>query len=81
MDIWIILQKYIEKASEVTEAASNLTTIVVLLCDKGKNFDKFKKKMSAEGTRVFLLKNKYGLVSKLSPDIFNEITLAWIGHC
>lgn len=56
--------------------------MVVLLCERGTNFDKLKRKMSREGTKIVnYLKNKYGLVSKLSPDKSNEWTLARIGHC
>lgn len=81
-DIMVILQKYVQKAGVDPEAIKNLIIIIVLLCERGTNFDKFKRKMSSEGTKlVNELKNKYGLVSKLSPDKSNELTLAMIGYC
>lgn len=82
MEKRVILQKYVQKAGVDPEAIKNLITMIVLLCERGTNFDKFKRKMSSEDTKlVNELKNKYGLVSKLSPDKSNELTLARIGHC
>lgn len=82
MDIWIILQKYIQKAALDTEAQKRLILMVVLLCERGTNFDKYSSKMSKEGSTVVnYLKNKYNLVSKLNKSKSNELTLARIGHC
>lgn len=82
MDIWIILQKYIQKASQDPDAQKNLILMVVLLCERGTNFDKYSSKMSKDGANmVNYLKNKYNLVSKLNKSKSNELTLARVGHC
>lgn len=82
MDIWIILQKYIQKASQDLDAQKHLVMMVVLLCERGTNFDKYSSKMSKEGANlVTLLKNRYNEVSKLNKSKSNELTLARVGHC
>lgn len=82
MDIWIILQKYILKASQDPDSQKNLILMVVLLCERGTNFDKYASKMSKEGaSMVNILKNRYNLVSKLNKSKANELTLARVGHC
>lgn len=52
MDIWIILQKYILKASQDADSQKNLILMVVLLCERGTNFDKYASKMSKEGASM-----------------------------
>lgn len=82
MDIWIILQKYILRANADEDAQRNLILMIVLLCERGTNFEKYASKMSKEGSDlVTLLKNKYNLVSKLNKSKANELTLARVGHC
>lgn len=55
MDIWIILQKYIQKASQDLDAQKHLVMMVVLLCERGTNFDKYSSKMSKEGANLVTL--------------------------
>lgn len=82
MDVWIILQKYIQRATMDTEPQKHLIMMVVLLCERRTNFEKYASKMSKEGSDlVTLIKNKYNLVSKLNKSKANELTLARIGHC
>lgn len=82
MDIWIILQKYLQRASLDNEPQKHLVMMVVLLCERGTNFAKYVSKMSKEGSHmVNLIKNKYNLVTKLDKSKANELTLARIGHC
>lgn len=82
MDIWIILQKYLQRAALDSEPQKHLVMMVVLLCERGTNFAKYVSKMSKEGsTMVTQIKNKYNLVSKLDKSKANELTLARVGHC
>lgn len=81
MDIWIILQKYLQKAKDDRHAEKHLVFMIVALCERGTNFNKFKNKMSAAGRQTIeQIAAMYGLATKLSPDISNELTLARIGH-
>lgn len=81
MDIWIILQKYLQKAKDDQDAEKNLVFMIVALCERGTNFSKFKNKMSSAGRQTIeQIAAKYGLATKLSPDVSNELTLARIGH-
>lgn len=80
MDIWVILQKYLQKAKDDRDAENNLIYMIVALCERGTNFNKFKNKMSTGGRQsIEQIAAKYALVTKLSPDIANELTLARIG--
>lgn len=82
MDIWIILQKYLLKAKNDAEAEDNLIHMIVLLCERGTNFSHYKAKMSSDGTKKLeKIANKYGLITKLTKGVSNELTLARIGHC
>lgn len=81
MDIWIILQKYLQKAKDDRHAEKHLVFMIVALCERGTNFNMFKNKMSAAGRQTIeQIAAMYGLATKLSPDISNELTLARIGH-
>lgn len=81
MDIWVILQKYLQKAKDDRDAEKNLIYMIVALCERGTNFNKFKNKMSTGGRQsIEQIAAKYALVTKLSPYIANELTLARIGH-
>lgn len=81
MDIWIILQKYLMKAKDDRDAERSLVHMIVALCERGTNYAKFKNKMGSAGKQAIeTIAAKYGLVSKLSPDIANELTLARVGH-
>lgn len=81
MDIWVILQKYLQKAKDDRDAEKNLVFMIVALCERGTNYNKFKNKMSATGRQTIeQIAARYGLATKLSPDISNELTLARIGH-
>lgn len=81
MDIWVILQKYLQKAKDDRDAEKNLIYMIVALCERGTNFNKFKNKMSTGGRQsIEQIAAKYALVTELSPDIANELTLARIGH-
>lgn len=71
MDIWIILQKYLQRAMTDSEPQRSLVMMIVLLCERGTNFAKYMSKMSKDGsTIVNQLKNKLSIAAAKSFLVF-----------